>query len=40
MINDHENWGPFYADIFNCQVGFLPKYLGVSTCPSRFNIID
>jgi len=40
MINDRENQGPFYADIFNCQVCFLPKYLGVSTSPSRFNIID
>ena len=40
MINDRENQGPFYADIFNCQVCFLLKYLGVSTSPSRFNIID
>jgi hypothetical protein len=29
MINDDDNWGSLYVDIFNCQVGSFPvKYLG------------
>jgi hypothetical protein len=24
MINDDDNWGSLYADIFNCQVGSFP----------------
>jgi len=24
MINDEENWGQQYAEIFNCQVGLFP----------------
>ena len=29
MINDAENWGSLYADLFNCQIGLFPiKYLG------------
>ena len=41
MINDKENLGERYAEIFNCQVGLLPiKYLGVPVSPSRLKVID
>ena len=41
MINDEENWGQTYADIFNCQVGLFPiKYLGVPVSPSRLKVSD
>lgn len=36
MINDDNNWGQIYADIFDCQIGFFPlKYLGVLVSPSQ-----
>ena len=41
MINDEENWGQTYANIFNCQVGLFPiKYLGVPVSPSRLKVCD
>ena len=41
MINDSENWGEKYAEIFNCQIGLFPiKYLGVPVSPSRLKIKD
>ena len=41
MINDEENWGQKYAEIFNCQVGLFPiKYLGVLVSPSRLKVCD
>jgi hypothetical protein len=41
MINDEENWGQTYADLFNCQVGFFPiKYPGVPVSPSRLHVCD
>jgi hypothetical protein len=41
MINDVDNWGETYADIFNCQIGFFPiKYLGVPISPNRLHISD
>jgi len=41
MINDEENWGQTYANIFNCQVGLFPiKYLGVPVSPSRLKVSD
>jgi hypothetical protein len=41
MINDEENWGQQYAEIFNCQVGLFPvKYLGVPISPSRLHLSD
>lgn len=34
MINDNDNWGYVYANIFNCQVGFSPiKYMGYQSAP-------
>ena len=36
MINDEDDWGKHYAEIFNCQLGIFPvKYLGVLVSPSR-----
>lgn len=41
MINDNENWGQVYADIFNCQISTFPvKYLGVPISPSRLHVVD
>jgi len=41
MINEEENLGQTYADLFNCQVGFFPiKYLGVPVSPSRLHVCD
>lgn len=41
MINDEDNWGTIYADIFNYQVGVFPiKYLGVPVSPSRLRVSD
>jgi len=41
MINDEENWGQQYAEIFNCQVGLFPiKYLRVPVSPSRLKVSD
>ena len=41
MINDEENWGNQYAEIFNCQVGLFPiKYLGVPVSPSKLKVSD
>jgi hypothetical protein len=41
MINDEDNWGQQYAEIFNCQVGLFPiKYLGVLVSPSRLKVND
>jgi hypothetical protein len=41
MINDDEEWGKQYAEIFNCQLGFFPvKYLGVPVSPSRLHLVD
>jgi hypothetical protein len=41
MINDEENWGQQYAEIFNCQVGLFPiKYLGVPVSPNRLKVSD
>jgi hypothetical protein len=41
MINDGEEWGQKYAEIFNCQVGLFPiKYLGVPISPSRLKVAD
>jgi len=40
-INDTENWGSLYADLFNCQIGLFPiKYLGVTVSPSRLHLSD
>lgn len=37
MVNDEENWGKKYAEIFNCQLGVFPiKYLGVP----RLKVLD
>lgn len=39
MINDEENWGQTYADIFNCQVGlFQLNIWGVPVSPSRLKV--
>lgn len=41
MVNDSDNWGVVYADIFNCQSGMFPiKYLGVPVSPSRLHLGD
>lgn len=41
MINDEEEWGHQYAEIFNCQLGTFPaKYLGVPVSPSRLHVSD
>lgn len=41
MINDNDNQGSLYADIFNCQVSAFPvKYLGVPVCSSRLHLSD
>lgn len=41
MTNDEGNWGHFYAEKFNCQVGLFPiKYLGVPVSPSRLKVLD
>ena len=41
MINDTENWGSLYADLFNCQIDLFPiKYLGVPVSPSRLHLSD
>ena len=41
MINDEENWGQTYAELFNCQIGLFPiKYLGVPVSPSRLHVAD
>jgi hypothetical protein len=41
MINDEENWGQQYAEIFNCQVGLFPiKYLGVPVSPNKLKVSD
>jgi len=40
-INDEENLGQTYAELFNCQVGLFPiKYLGVPVSPSRLHVRD
>jgi len=40
-INDEENMGQTYAELFNCQVGLFPiKYLGVPVSPSRLHVRD
>jgi hypothetical protein len=39
MINDEENWGQAYAELFNYQIGLFPiKYLGVPVSPSRLHV--
>lgn len=41
MINDEENLGQTYAELFNCQIQLFPiKYLGVPVSPSRLHVID
>lgn len=41
MINDPDNWGSFYAHLFNCQIGTFPlKHLGVPVSPSRLHLCD
>jgi hypothetical protein len=41
MINDEENLGVQYAEMFNCQVSLFPiKYLGVPVSPSRLKEIN
>ena len=41
MINDEENCGKIYAELFNCQIGMFPiKYLGVPVSPSRLHVSD
>lgn len=41
MINDTENWGFLYADLFNYQIGLFPiKYLGVLVSHSRLHLSD
>ena len=41
MINDEENRGQQYAEIFNCQIGLFPvRYLGVPISSSRLHLSD
>jgi hypothetical protein len=41
MINDSENLGQMYVEMFNCQVVLFPfKYLGVPVSPSRLKVSD
>lgn len=41
MINDEDNLGLTYAEIFNCQIGLFPlKYLGVPVSASRLRVKD
>lgn len=41
MINDDNNWGSLYTDLFNFQMRTFPiKYLGVPISPGRLHLSD